>query len=245
MKSMPRRLPFAMLVALLGCSSTNSPDTPPDASATDGPTCFADFPCGHAQLWRCIDDVTAQRNESHDCHFGCGPGPCSGGSCDPTGPVVHCVPPRHCIPASLESSASSSPCGDLASPDGGPDGALDAAKPDARVDVAPDVAPESATDGSETDADAEAAGCLTDFPCDPSTAWTCIDDVTAQMNESHDCHFTCGPGPCGGGSCDPTGPVVHCVAPERCVPASWSVSAPCAAPDAGSDAAADVTDAPD
>jgi hypothetical protein len=93
------------------------------------PFCAADFPC-FGRRWWCVDATHYYRTMDHDCHFLCGPGPCSGGSCDPDGDTIACPAGTECAQQNLTSadagvtSADGQPC---RSPDGGqPDGSVDA-----------------------------------------------------------------------------------------------------------------------
>ncbi len=73
-------------------ASTPSHDIP-DASYF----CFADFPCRAGEVIRCTGENTFFPVVSHDCHYACGPGPCSGGTCDPAGPTASCPSGEHCV----------------------------------------------------------------------------------------------------------------------------------------------------
>lgn len=109
----------------------------------------------------------------------------------------------------------------------------DASKSDASehvgvADASPDTAP--IADG-ETSSDATTSPCLVDFPCSPYDRWRC-DGLSVHHYETHDCHFTCGPGPCSGARCDAT-TTEACPEGTHCVPAAPHVEAPCALDDAG------------
>lgn len=84
----------------------SAPDTRPDSSPIDDgdtsgdattPSCLVDFPCSVYDRWRC-DGLTVHHYETHDCHWICGPGPCSGARCDAT-TTETCPAGTHCVPA--------------------------------------------------------------------------------------------------------------------------------------------------
>jgi hypothetical protein len=56
-----------------------------------------DFPCGPGETMRCVDSTHYRTVQSHDCHYACGPGPCSGGTCDAVGDVQACADGQLCI----------------------------------------------------------------------------------------------------------------------------------------------------
>lgn len=98
-----------------------------------GGMCFADFPCG-TRVFDCVSEQRYVRLISHDCSFSCGARPCSGGTCDPTGPSVACAADRVCVPSPLFSRVPDTRSDPCELPDAGaPDGAVDA--PDAAVDA--------------------------------------------------------------------------------------------------------------
>ena len=115
--------------------------------------------------------------------------------------------------------------------DGPPEGSVDtSAANDATLDARLEVGIDDASDGSLSDDSVTPteAGCFVDFPCESWEAWQCDDDGHATARESHDCHFACGPGPCSGGSCDPTGAKTTCVPGTHCVEQlpSWGDGGP-------------------
>lgn len=70
---------------------------------------------------RCIDEVHYKPLQNHDCHWACGPGPCSGGTCDPVGPEQTCPAGQVCLKGVGYSSVDR--CGQ---PDAGTDAASEA-----------------------------------------------------------------------------------------------------------------------
>lgn len=74
--------------------------------------CNVDFPCKTPDQIMCIGPAQYRKMKSFDCHHTCGPGPCSGGSCEPDGPVLDCPPGQKCVSGPYYD-------GHCASPDGG------------------------------------------------------------------------------------------------------------------------------
>ena len=78
--------------------------------------------------------------------------------------------------------------------------------------------------------------CAADSPCF-GYPYVCMSSTTYAVGVDHDCHFTCGPGACMGGTCDPTGPVLSCPAGTQCVRRyEWNSKdgqPPCAPSDGG------------
>jgi hypothetical protein len=70
--------------------------TTPDSGANG--ICFVDFPCFPGQRFACTGVATYQAVVTHDCSFRCTQ-PCSGGSCDPTGPTLSCPADTRCVDA--------------------------------------------------------------------------------------------------------------------------------------------------
>ncbi len=61
------------------------------------PICAVDFPCPTGLTMWCVDDTHYQPVATHDCHYICGPGPCTGGTCDPEGPMQSCPFMQTCV----------------------------------------------------------------------------------------------------------------------------------------------------
>ena len=56
--------------------------------------CYADFPCTYT--YRCSGSGY-QQYESRDCHSSCGPGPCSGETCEAVGSEIPCPAGTRCV----------------------------------------------------------------------------------------------------------------------------------------------------
>jgi hypothetical protein len=67
------------------------------ATSTGGttPMCFVDFPCSYA--YRCTSAGYQPVSTNWDCHKICGPGPCSGATCELAGPEVVCPAGTRCV----------------------------------------------------------------------------------------------------------------------------------------------------
>jgi hypothetical protein len=90
-----------------------------DGSFEDTPVCAADFPC-FGYNFICVGYDTYSAAVSHDCHFTCGPGPCMGGTCEPTGLILTCPSGTRCANRlQWSSSGGQQPCALI---DGGMDG---------------------------------------------------------------------------------------------------------------------------
>jgi hypothetical protein len=73
----------------------------PDARSPDAESvCYVDFPCMGAKF-ACADARSYQLLQSMDCHFSCGPGPCSGGTCNAVGAPIDCPSGTACVPSTL------------------------------------------------------------------------------------------------------------------------------------------------
>lgn len=59
------------------------------------PMCFVDSPCPHA--YRCTSAGYQPLETNWDCHSICGPGPCSGATCQNAGPEVLCPLGTRCV----------------------------------------------------------------------------------------------------------------------------------------------------
>ncbi|MBI5537031.1 MAG: hypothetical protein HY898_30195 [Deltaproteobacteria bacterium] len=128
---------WVSIVCLLGCGGSTSAATstpadasddpttegspPPDAGSDTQPMCYSDFPCRQGETIRCVDDAHYVPVATHDCHYTCGPGPCSGGTCDTAGPSQECPAGTTCIHGVV--GIDFDHCG---APDAGADGAQDA-----------------------------------------------------------------------------------------------------------------------
>lgn len=130
-----RRWLVGAAVVWMGCGPVNDPppgdaggDVPANFEERSGaPTCFVDFPCV-GQTFLCRDDRRWTRLHTVPCSQRCGSEPCSGGSCDPTGPEESCPAGTRCVSSPSGSSATTwdarpSPC---VSVDAGPDGSAPA-----------------------------------------------------------------------------------------------------------------------
>jgi hypothetical protein len=144
--------------------------------------------------------------------------------------------------------------GTVASSDGATtlDGTDGTALPDRPDGSPPDVGVGVDTDPSGPELPPQM--CFADFPCRPGNRYRCDGTPDYVVLETHECHYSCGPGPCSGESCDPTGPHGHCAAGEQCVADTGSPGDLDAGPlmpchpiaDAGADATVrDATDATD
>lgn len=149
-------------------SDSNVADTgAPDAAGPDGATdasrgdllCYADFPCEVLGLkFSCGTDHSYVTVASHDCHSVCGPGPCSGGTCDTSGPEMQCPASTVCVDwvqgAGLpQMDPRTTPCEDAdAQPaDGSPGDAADSSSGDAAdgaSDASADAPNDVSSDGS-------------------------------------------------------------------------------------------------
>jgi hypothetical protein len=118
-------------------SGADVKDGPPDVGGSDTRDgapgfCNADSPCGVSGISHfCVDATHYRRAVSHDCSFICGAVPCSGGSCDPDGPVMACDPGTVCVNQMPGGQADAGPACQPP-PDGGDAGGADA---DAAGDV--------------------------------------------------------------------------------------------------------------
>ncbi len=67
------------------------------ATSTGGTTrmCFVDSPCAYA--YRCTSGGYQPLETNWDCHSICGPGPCSGATCQNAGPEVLCPAGTRCL----------------------------------------------------------------------------------------------------------------------------------------------------
>ena len=85
----------------------------------------------------------------------------------------------------------------------------------------------------------ESKVCAADRPCF-GYPFVCSGIDRYFQAADHDCHFTCGPGACMGGTCDPMGSELMCPTGTRCIALQWQGhqgTPPCASDvsDAGSD----------
>jgi hypothetical protein len=104
------------------------------------------------------------------------------------------------------------------------DATFDSAPPDSHIDRGGDGIPI----------------CAADFPCRADYMFVCTGYDTYAAAENHDCHFTCGLGPCVGGTCSATGPNLTCPSGTRCLPFTMGkpmtiAGTPCARLDGGMD----------
>jgi hypothetical protein len=67
----------------------------------------------------------------------------------------------------------------------------------------------SVPEASTPDPESNIPTCYADFPCFGRQAM-CVGTTHYQELISHDCHYSCGPELCSGGSCDPVGNVLPC-----------------------------------
>jgi hypothetical protein len=115
--------------ALDAVDSPYAIDADGDSPVSDQPTCFVDFPCMGARFQCDAVGGTYHELQSMDCHVTCGPGPCSGGSCEAVGTALSCPSGTQCVtPGLYQTDMRATPCEPI---DGG-----DADAADAVVDAA-------------------------------------------------------------------------------------------------------------
>ncbi len=84
--------------------------------------------------------------------------------------------------------------------------------------------------------------CLVDFPCKEDQTASCLSETTYRTLQTFDCHHSCGPGSCGGATCEEVGPVLSCPTGQVCIGQRYRGH--CGHPDGGStDGAAASLDA--
>lgn len=102
------------LASLVHCGSTTGGESgtgdgaAAETAPEDGGMCFVDYPCFDGPFL-CTGTSTYVPVVSHDCHYKCGPGPCSGGSCDPSGPEQTCPSGTVCMKGRIPDGVKS-PC---------------------------------------------------------------------------------------------------------------------------------------
>ena len=137
-------------------------------STTTTSTCYVDFPCQYT--YRCTADGYQPYETNYDCHSVCGPGPCSGASCDPSGSPVACPAGTRCL--ELGSSDITQACRPI---DAGvaDSGSIDTAVPDAgSMDAgASDLVLKKPADAPICDPGATACQGKTPLICDATGAW--------------------------------------------------------------------------
>ena len=129
-----------MRAAICGGSAGSGGSTVSSGGATGGTTemCYVDFPCSYP--YRCTA-TGYQPVTTHDCHHACGPGPCSGGTCDRDGSEIACPAGTRCVDGASDTSRACQPI------DAGTDGAGDSgAKDTATVDAGDAGAKDAAAD---------------------------------------------------------------------------------------------------
>ena len=82
-----------------------------DIGAGGQPICVADFPCFEREA-ECVGDNRIQRLRDVSCREVCPPGPCSGGSCLPTGEAEECPPGTRCRDCRVSVSGYTAICDD-------------------------------------------------------------------------------------------------------------------------------------
>ncbi len=154
MSKSSQRSPFTLIAALAVAGaivlSACAPAVPlfPDVPIDAVGMCFADFPCG-TRRFSCVGANTYFQLQSFDCHHRCGPGPCSGGTCEQVGPMRMCaaggLPCDDRIDFSRQDTRNS-PCEARpdagvqdAQPPNGPEGGVDSGVGDAAADVGPPI----------------------------------------------------------------------------------------------------------
>jgi hypothetical protein len=98
-----------LLLALVSCDASKSSEEDAGTRGNAG-SCVADFPCG-TRAHLCTGATTYRQAVTQDCHVRCGPGPCSGMSCEPTGPEMSCPAGMVCKNPWLSSGTFQPACG--------------------------------------------------------------------------------------------------------------------------------------
>lgn len=147
-------LVLAAVLGVWGCdpSAPASDAAGMDSGGDASGICFVDPPC--VGPYQCVTATSYANVETRDCHFLCGPGPCSGAYCVSTSSVpIACPAGEVCISHFVPSRAC------------GPPGTGQDAGPDASVDAAASAPADAATDAAQAlDASVDAA--LADSPFD-------------------------------------------------------------------------------
>jgi len=151
--------------------------------STGGSTsmCYVDFPCQSPYLCTSTGYQPVATND--DCHSKCGPGPCSGATCDAVGSEIACPAGTRCVSGASDARQACQPI-DAGMADTGDSGAKDTGEADLAVKT-------------PLDAPACDAGAST---CQGQNILTC--DSTGVWKTAKACPYACSNGACAG-DCTP------------------------------------------